>query len=372
MNIGIFAASVGRQYGGPETYERCLVRAIAGARSDHEFRVYCFGPHGRALIGLQGSGRVHVHQLWPASRWVALPVSLPLSLMVHRPDLCHATFIPPPACPVRLVFTMHDVSMFAFPEYYGAAVHKRLTPLIRKGLQRAALVICVSENARQTTAEHVGIPLERMTVVHHGVAPGLRPVPAEEAREALGRAHRLTGPFLLYVGKLQVRKNVVRMLEAFARFRHEARSGHKFVLAGRRLYDTSPIDEAIDRLGLRGHVVELGYVADADMPALYSAADALVYTTLWEGFGFPVVEAMACGTPVVTSTVSSLPEVAGDAALLVDPTSVDEIAQAMLRLHNDPALAAALREKGRVRAAHFTWERAARETIAAYERASNA
>jgi glycosyltransferase involved in cell wall biosynthesis len=364
----IFVACAGRQDGGPETYERHLVQAIAAVDRRNEYDVYCFSESARTALSIDQQN-FRVHTLWPSSRWLSLPLCLPLRLASSGADLYHATFVAPPYSMTPCVFTMHDVSPFVRPEYYPAQIGQRLKFLVRRGLENARLVVCISEHCRQTTAEWFKLPLEKLVVVRHGVNPVMRPVPGDEARAAVQQAYGIDRPFVLYLGKLERRKNIVRLLRAFRRMLDDSGADVDLVLAGRRFWDTGPIDEEIDALRLRDRVIETGYVPDEIVPALYSAARMFVFPSLWEGFGLPVLEAMACGTPVITSNVSSLPEVAGDAAILVDPTSEDELSHEMTRVLEDDALRNDLRQRGLRRAAEFTWEQTARQTLEAYERA---
>jgi glycosyltransferase involved in cell wall biosynthesis len=198
------------------------------------------------------------------------------------------------------------------------------------------------------------------------VGEDFQPIEPALARRTLADNYGIVEPYALFVGQLKARKNIARILEAFARFRLESRSELRLVLAGRRDWSSAGMDEVIDRWKLRGQVIELGHLAHPDLAVLYSGARMLVFPSLWEGFGIPVIEAMACGTPVITSNNSCLPEIAGDAALLVDPYSVEAIAEAIYRLDTDAALRQTLREKGLQRARAFSWRRTAEQTLAAY------
>jgi glycosyltransferase involved in cell wall biosynthesis len=190
------------------------------------------------------------------------------------------------------------------------------------------------------------------------------------AQLKVAKRYGLSAPYILYVGKLEARKNICRLLRAFHRARSATKADVRLVLVGRRFWDLEQMDATISELGLQPHVTELGYVAGEDLPALYSAAELFVFPSLWEGFGFPVLEAMKCGTPVITSNVSCLPEIAGGAALLVDPLSIDQIAESIASTMNDPAQRKSLAHRGLTQAAKFTWEETARKTLAAYERAA--
>jgi glycosyltransferase involved in cell wall biosynthesis len=212
------------------------------------------------------------------------------------------------------------------------------------------------------------VPPEKIVVVHHGVAGRFRP--HEDDRRSLVDGVQPDAsqqpatprePYFLYVGTIQPRKNLVRLLEAFAQLSPEA---PRLVIAGKRGWLSAPIERRAAELGLAERVVFAGYVPDAELPGLLRGALAFVFPSLYEGFGMPVLEAMAAGVPVLTSSTSALPEVAGDAALLVDPCDTAAIAGGMARLAGDASLRADLRARGLARAAEFTWERCARETLA--------
>ena len=365
MKMGIFPIFAGERGGGPETYERQLVDHITALEPDSQFHVYCFSQNAVNAFGIDRPNTTF-YVLQPGNRWLSLPFGLPMSLKRSGVDLYHATFVPAPMSPKPYVFTMHDVSPFTRPEFYPKTIRMRLNWLVKKGLRTARLILCISEDCRQTTAELFGVSLDRMVVVHHGVNPKLSPAPQPEILE---RHYGIRGKYVLYVGKLEARKNIVRLIEAFSRLISETDFGGNLVLAGRRFWDLDGIDETVARCGLADRVQELGYVPDEHLSALYSGAELFVLPSLWEGFGLPVLEAMACGTPVVTSAVSSIPEVAGDAAAFVDPHSVDSIAEGMGKVMTCPRVARSMSERGIKRASEFTWAKTAKETLAAYRQA---
>jgi glycosyltransferase involved in cell wall biosynthesis len=362
--IGLFLVMTGRQAGGPETYERCLTHGLARVDPGTEYLTYSLDAKAPSLLPSAGNMRHHV--LGPGWRVLATSATLPWRLRRDRVDLLHAPFTPPPWSPTPYVFTHHCFSTFNHPEFYDRSILVRLNALIGRGLRKARHTICVSRCTLELTAEQFGLDRSRMSVVYNGVGSEFRPLDLAAARSAMAERHGLRQPYFLFVGKLEARKNIARLLQAFDRFRRACGDPVQLVLAGRRTHLTEGLDELIARLGLAPHVVEIGYVPDADLPQMYRAAHAFVFATLWEGFGIPVVEAMACGTPVITSKLSALPEVAGDAALLVDPYVVDDIAAAMLRLWREPALHADLSARGQRNAGRFSWEETARQTAAVY------
>jgi glycosyltransferase involved in cell wall biosynthesis len=365
MRIGIFVLMAGRQAGGPETYEVELIRALAAIDRRNEYVIYCTTPAAVAAIGVTQEN-VSYRVLEPALRAIAVAVTLPARLVRDGIDFFHSTFTPPPFFTKDLVFTMHCMSNFTHPEFYPPLVAWRLNQLMKVALRRAARVLCVSENVRADVQEQFGVPAERLAVAYNGVGSQFVRTPPDDARQIVAERFGIDYSYVLFVGKLQARKNVLRLVRAFARFKQQTGSDARLLLAGKKMATGEGIEETAAELGIADQVVQAGYFKPADLPVVYSAAEQFVFPSLWEGFGIPVVEAMACGTPVVTSTVTSLPEVAGGAALLVDPMSVEDIAGAMTRIHTSPELRRDLVARGLARAGHFTWPNCARATLDAY------
>lgn len=266
----------------------------------------------------------------------------------------------------RKITTIHDVIPYICPETSSRLdwlIYRFWLPL---AVRRLDAVITDSQQSKADIVAHLSVSPEKVTVIPCAANKRYRPLETADIKPILTR-HGLDFPYILYVGSIGARKNLPRLLEAYAQLR--GWSTHwRLVIVGARKWKASPVYETVQRLNLAGHVHFTGFVEEEDLPALYNGADLFAFPSLYEGFGLPVLEAMACGVPVVTSNTSSLPEVAGDAALLVDPANVDAIAAAMRRILEDPALAADLRRRGLARAAEFSWERTARETIAVYEK----
>lgn len=263
------------------------------------------------------------------------------------------------------IVTVHDVVPYVYPHTSTRLdwlIYHVWLPLV---VRTVDAVITDSHQSWKDIVTHLPVAPERVTAIPAATDRRFRPLdPAEY--EPILHQYSVECPYILYVGALESRKNLPRLLQAYAALRHWS-TQWRLVIVGARKWKFSPIFDTVQQLNLEPHVTFTGYVADEHLPALYAGADLFAFPSLYEGFGLPVLEAMACGTPVVTSNTSSLPEVAGDAALLVDPLDVAAIADAMRRVLEDQALAAELRAKGLARAAQFTWERTARETIAVYE-----
>jgi glycosyltransferase involved in cell wall biosynthesis len=372
MRIGILVLAAGRSAGGPETYEVELVRALAGLNTSHEYFIYCAErAAARAFGPLPGNFTCHV--LRPAFRPASLTFTLPRRLATDRVDVLHATFAAPPVVRLPLLFTMHCFSNFARPEFYPAFVRWRLNALQRVALRRSSKILCVSDFVAERLREEFKISPERLATVHNGVSSAFYPIPRDLARRRVAEQFGIDEPYIAYAGKLQARKNILGLIHAYATFLQQTERPVKLVLAGKKVETSDGIDEAVERLGIRGQVVQLGYVAppslDADsaLPHLYAAAEMTVLPSFYEGFGLPLIEAMACGSPVVAANAASLPEIAGGAAVLVNPHRTEEIASAMVELTRDQRKRSRLIEAGLRRAGEFTWANCARQTLAYYE-----
>lgn len=293
--------------------------------------------------------------------------ALPLLSRRDRLDLFHGPVNALPrglAC--RSVVTVHDLALFRWPEQVTGRRYHYLTRAVRDAVRLAARVLAVSEATKHDLVELLGIPSERIAVTPLGVDQRFRP-PAMEALAAFRARVRLTGPYLLAVGTLEPRKNLTRLLEAFASL--TAEFPHQLVLVGPEGWRNTELQATLDRLDLGDRLRFTGFVPDDDLPSWYAAAELFVIPSLYEGFGLPLLEAMACAAPVVAGNTSALPEVAGDAAVLIDPTSVDAIAAGIRRVLGSRDLQRRLAQAGRERARAFTWERTAAATAAAYREA---
>jgi glycosyltransferase involved in cell wall biosynthesis len=266
------------------------------------------------------------------------------------------------------ITTVHDLVSYIYPETHTAITNYLQRVWLPLSLRHSTAVVTVSQHSKVDVCKYLSLDPHRVSVVPCGVNPRFTPIVEDRERTRLSERYGIRRPYILYLGDIQARKNVTGLLHAFARLR-ATRSTHTLVLAGAPTWKYEAIYRVVTHLGLSADVIFTGYVATDDVPALYRQADLFVFPSLYEGFGRPPLEAMACGTPVVTSNVSSLPEVVGDAALTVDPHDVDGLAMAIERALVDAPLRAELRSRGLERTAGFTWEHAAREMVAVYQRA---
>jgi len=380
MLIGIDASrAVAAQRTGTETYSRHLIRVLLQLGTGHRFRLYVNAtpPVGRRGVSDDPAGQaeeialpregVEIRAIPFPRLWTHLRLSAEMAL--RPPDVL---FVPAHVIPLLhprpSVVTVHDLGYLYYPESHRAWDRRYLDWSSRWSARQAAAVLVDSAATGRDLAQAYNVSPAKIHVVHLGRDERLRRVDDPGVLAETRGRYRLGNRYLLYVGTLQPRKNLARMVEAFARLvAQPALADLQLVLAGKKgwLYDA--LFAQVSRLGLDGRVLFTGYVPDEHLPALLSGAIAFVYPSLYEGFGIPVLEAGACGVPVITSNTSSLPEVAGDAAILVDPHNVDEIAGAIYRLVTDDALRAELARRGLENVKRFSWEKCARETLAVLE-----
>ncbi|MCC6176831.1 MAG: glycosyltransferase family 4 protein [Chloroflexi bacterium] len=361
MLIGIDASRAAVEHPtGTERYSREIVRALVAAAPDERFTLYFNRPPASGALPHGENVRWRVipsPRLWTVGR-------LSLEMTARPPDVL---FVPahslPPIVRRASVTTIHDLGYLYFPDEHPPLVRWLRHQSNRTSARRATRTIAISEATRADLIRHYAIPPRRIAVVHHGVGPAFHPIrdPATLAR--VRARYSLDEPYVLFVGTLQPRKNLERLLRAFDRVARDTH-GVTLALAGGAGWLPERIERALDRMTARNRVRRLGYVEDADLPALLSSALALALPSLYEGFGMPALEAMACGTAVLASSTSSLPEVVADAGVLVDPLDQDAIAEALSRLVHDANLRAELGRRGVARATAFTWDRTARETLA--------
>jgi len=295
-------------------------------------------------------------------------ITLTLKLKSQDFDLVHDPFgIGPLAFQMsfKKVITIHDLTPFLFPKQYptySVILHKLLLP---KTTRNADRIITISICSKRDIIKYLKVPENKIDVIYRASGKQFIPLGEKEVRERRRKCD-LDFPFILYVGVLHPRKNIPRLIEAY----HQVKKtgvAHKLVIGGKKLFKYTDIFEIIARLNLERDVVFTGYVPDEDLPGLYNAADLFVFPSLYEGFGIPPLEAMACGTPVITSNTSSLPEVVGDVEIMVDPYDVDGLAEAMYRVLTDEALRKDMSKKGVERAKLFSYEKEARETLKVYQ-----
>jgi glycosyltransferase involved in cell wall biosynthesis len=362
LHVGLDLHHLGTRQTGNQTYVRELATALAEeAAPDLTLTGYVAGP-------VSDPPPLRLEPLRPSARWLRLPWSLPRALARDRVDVAHLPYIVPGRCPCPAVITVHDISYEPHPEFFRRADVARWRRLVPRSCRAAAHVITVSEHSRQDLAERYGVPAEKLTVTPEAPGRAFRRIEDEGAVAEAGARHGSGRPWVLGLGNLAPRKNLERVVAAFGAASTDGHLDHDLLLVGPDAGSRSAVSEAARRAGVADRVHVTGWIDLAELVLLLNGATALAYPSLYEGFGLPVVEAMACGTPVITSDVSALPETAGGAALLVDPTDTEDLAHALGRVAGDADLAADLRARGLSRAAELSWRRTALLTADVYRR----
>lgn len=293
-------------------------------------------------------------------------VQIPLA--AHKYALLHIPHFNVPIAYLKpLVVTIHDVIHLADPAFSRSArTLGFVRPMLKIAAKKASHIITVSEHSRRDLIAHLGVSEEKVSVIYNGVSPRFRRMYSVEARATVRRVLQVDSPYILYVGNFKAHKNLLTLIRAFARLRSGGSVDHVLVLVGHPGRSGRRVLDECNRLGLSQYVRVVANMPDDVLCQVYSAADVLVVPSTREGFGFPVLEAMACGTPVISSNAASLPEVGGDAVLYFDPHNVEELAAAIERVLESPTLQNDLRAKGLKQAAKFTWEECARKHVEVY------
>ena len=366
MQIGIDARLMYHQPAGISRYTRYLIRAIARIDRTDDFVVFQHRKHPEPILQADNFRRATLYS--PVHSRLE-QVMLPAELARFRLDLLHSTdFIPPLRATVPTVITVHDLAFLRWPHFLtedSAAYYGQ----IDRGVHRASHIIVPSESTKSDLIAQLGVRESKVSVIYEAADTKFAPLPVDPVRCELQREYGIPQNYILFVGTIEPRKNVDGLLRAYRRLLdRDSQCNAGLVIAGSRGWLYEEVVELVNSLGLAERVFLLGRVPDDELHKLYVGARCHVHPAHYEGFGLPPLEAMACGTPTIVSNVSSLPEVVGDAALLVDPNAAEELAIALQRLLTDDSLHAELREKGLQRAACFSWDEAARMTLDVYRR----
>ncbi len=365
MRIGIDARLVYYHKAGIGQYILRLSEALAEIDHEDEFLLFQSSKdHSRLVIAPNFKRRV----LWTPSHHRFETAAISAEFFPHNLDVLHSPdFIPPGKTRCPSVITVHDLAFLLYPRFLtpeSARYYGQVDPAAR----RANHIIAVSQSTKRDVVRLLGVPEEKLSVIYEAAHPLFRPIDRALARQFIAEKYGVTDDYILFVSTVEPRKNLPTLLQALGKLRALYKPSIKLLVAGQQGWLTEQVDETVDKYKLRDQVCFLGGVANEELVYLYNGARVFALPSFYEGFGLPPLEAMACGTPVVVSNTSSLPEVVGDAGQLLDPNDVEAWSVTLARVLSDEALATEMREKGLRRAGLYSWQRAARDTLGVYRK----
>lgn len=369
LRVLIDAHMIGERETGNETYITHLIQALRALDTNLELIIAC--AHRDKTFTALGppDDKCRYHQV-STSPWRRLGWELSNLAQREQADVIHVTYIGPLRTPCPLVTSIHDVSYKVEPSWFSPRDRRVLGMGIGRTVRYAKRIITISEHSKSEIIEKLHVPADKITVALLAAAANYVRQPESVRSSYSPQALGINTPFVLAVGNLQPRKNLLRLIDGYARMTHaHPERNEQLVLVGKAQWRETELPKLIADLGITDRVIFTGYVSDEELVSLYNHAALFAYPSLYEGFGLPVLEAMACGAPVLTSTAASIPEVAGDAAFYVDPTDTDAIAGGLLTILQDPTMQERLRKLGLEQARRFTWRTTAEATLDMYRRA---
>lgn len=362
MRFSVDAHAIGCHLTGNEVYIRNLLHEFARLDRTSDFIAYVSKPGAH----LQVPKSVQTSYV-SGNPFRRLGLDLPMRLRYDKPDLLHVQYTGPLACSVPLVVSVHDVSYLEHPQYFTRFRSRQLRFTVKRTVEAAARILTPSEFSRRAILRNYKLDERKVVVVPNAVSSSFRPVERESAAAVVEEKFRISGPFVLTVGDLQPRKNHLGLLHAFEEtLRQHPHLPHRLVFVGKETWYSKELHRAVMRSNVAGRVHFTGFVEDSDLLQFYGACDLFVFPSFYEGFGLPILEAMACGRAVACSSATAMPEVANAAGILFDPYSVPEMARAIGDVLLDEEMRVRLERLGSNRAASFTWERAAQRTLDVY------
>jgi glycosyltransferase involved in cell wall biosynthesis len=362
MRFSVDAHAIGQHLTGNETYVRNLLNCFAELDQDADFVTYLSREDAFTDVP-----RRFLKRRVAVNPFVRLGFDLPRRLRQDKPDLLHVQYTAPVFCSTPIVVSVHDVSFLEYPGYFTPFRALQLRCTVHRTVKSAARVITPSEFSKRRILSSYRLEEDKVVVLPNGVASAFRPMPRESAQRWLYSSFGLRAPFILTVGDLQPRKNHVALIRAFEKLVHAyPHLPHQLVIVGKENWRASTVRAAAKRSSVADRIHFTGFVSDEGLLRLYGGCDLFVYPSLYEGFGLPILEAMACGRAVACSNTSAMPEVADSAALLFDPNSEDEIVLALRDLLLNPELRQRMERLGMQRAATFSWESTAGKTLDLY------
>jgi glycosyltransferase involved in cell wall biosynthesis len=364
MRFSVDAHAIGRHLTGNEVYVRNLLSAFAALDRESEFIAYISSTANGAASVIPSRFALRTVS---NNSFVRLGLDLGRRVREDKPDLLHVQYTAPLGCNVPVVVSVHDISFLEHPEYFPWPRTMQLRLTVQKTLKQAARVITPSEFSRKCILSRYGIDEEKVVVIPIAVSSAFHPISKEAAASRVEARFGVAGPFLMTVGDLQPRKNQIGLIRAFENLiQSHPKLPHRLAIVGQKTWFADRIIEAAKNSKVADRIHFTGFVNDEELLQLYNACELFVFPSFYEGFGMPILEAMACGRAVACSNTSAMPEVANATALLFDPESTEQMTRAIRDIVLDGQLRQRMERLGQQRASLFTWERTARQTLDVY------
>ncbi|MGC8976596.1 MAG: glycosyltransferase family 4 protein [Candidatus Ratteibacteria bacterium] len=364
--IGIDSHAIGLKQGGNETYICGLLKGISQIE-DTDFRYFVFLTKGVNPPDFLYENKYFKFIKVSTSPFIRFLIDIPLITYNKKLNLLHTQYHLPFISYCPGIITVHDVSFLKHPEFFPKQLYLKLKFSLLYSLRKAKKIITCSKFSKKEIIELYHVKDEKIEVIYNGVSENFRPLKINEKTEIL-KKYSITKPYILSVSNLQPRKNLSRLIKAFALLvKNNEKFPYILVIVGRKLWLYKDIFVLVKETNLEDKIIFTDFIPEEDLLYLYNFADVFVYPSLYEGFGLPVVEAMACGCPVITSNLSSLPEIVEDAGIIIDPYDIEEIAKAIKEVICNPELKKSLKFKGLKQSKKFSWKNTAEKTLKVYE-----
>jgi glycosyltransferase involved in cell wall biosynthesis len=368
MRIGIDAHAAEKDGTGNCTYIRGLIDGLAQIDDRNEYFLYVTDAHHPFYDRLRSRANFHIRILRPKNPLIRIPLSLGRRSFSDNLDVLHVQYIAPPIHKGKLVLTIHDLAFLHFPESFDRFERFRSRLLVPPNARRAERILCGSQHSKVDIAKRCRVDEAKIEVTPYSPPSSFRLVdPYDERKQAVLKKYGVNKRFIFTLGRLNLRKNLKTLIKVYTMLRNRERIDVLLVVGGKKDFLYGETLRNIENSGYKEDIILTDFIEEEDLPLVFSAAEVFVYPSLFEGFGLPPLEAMACGCPVVTSNVSSIPEIVGDAGVLINPDNEEEMLKAIVSIISDANIRENMRRKGLDRARHFSWEAAARKTLKVYE-----
>lgn len=365
MRIGIDLHAITDFMQGTRTYTINIVKHLLKIDKENKYYLYAT-ENSNHIQQLFSQENVCIKKVFPQQRIIRIPISFPVRLAIDSVDVFHCQYMGPPFGRIPYVVILHDIIHEYMPEFYPKLLCRLMRLFYPLSARKASRVLTISESSKRDIVNYYNIPEKKVIVTRIGVSEIFQPVREKNKIKKVLKKYGVSGPYILFVGRLEPRKNITGLIKAFHDVKRNNMIKHKLVIAGMKYFKYEDFFNLVKDLGLQKDILFIGRVDDEDLPLIYNGASLFTYPAFAEGFGIPPLEAMACGTPVITSKTSSLPEVVGDAGILIDPYNTGDLAKAICEVLSSKNLREKMKLQGLERAKSFSWKDAAKKTLDVY------